>query len=79
MEELKKLSKKQLYYKCRALMSNNHRQTGVIWRQKGLIRSYKTRMTKIRNMLDFSLKHPYGKDTSINTNKHKRDTHNQKK
>ena len=47
-------------------------------KKSGLLRHQERMLKKIRNMIDYMIEHPYGKDTGNKTLKHKRDMRGKK-
>lgn len=77
-EELKKLSKKELIELIRMRELTIKKQISTTNNKIVQIRHFRKRIKKIRDSLDYLLKHPYSDDTGFTTHKHQRDiTNNQ--
>ena len=73
MEELKDLPKDELIKKCIAYIGNCRRQQIQTQNKNCQIRHFRNRLKRIRDSIDYLLKHPFSEDVGNRTNKHKRD------
>ena len=78
MEELNKLSKKELIVKLVSYMGNCKQQKSKLINKIYQIKNFRMRLKKIRDSVDYLISHPYSNDTGFSTKKHQRDVpHNQ--
>ncbi len=73
LKELEKLHKDDLITRLMQY-KGNRANINMLFNQKNWqIRHFRSRLLKIRNQIDYLLKHPYSFDTSYQTEKHPRD------
>ncbi len=73
LKELKKKTKEEL---INIIVSHkgSRGHTNMLFAQKNWqIRHFRTRILKVRNQLDYLLKHPYSTDSNFKTKPHRRD------
>ena len=73
MKELMKLSKRELINTMSGLIQSNKSLASHNICKQLAIRHTRNRLLKIRNELDYLLKHPYSRDSGMSTWKHSRD------
>ncbi len=73
MDKLKKLSKEKLIkiIHCKDMIIK--RQISLRIAKQYQIKHFRNRIKKVRDSLDYLLKHPYSMDTGFHTDKHQRD------
>ncbi len=73
LTELKKKTKNKLIHTILAYKGNRANINLLFAQKNWQIKHFRTRILKIRNQLDYLLKHPYSSDSSMQTRPHKRD------
>lgn len=73
MDDLNKLTKKELIHLINSQKGSLASQSNRITNRLAQIRHFRIRLKKIRNSLDYLLVHPYSNDTGWTTRKYKRD------
>ncbi len=73
LKELKSLSKDDLIRRIMTYKGNRNNINLLFAQKNWQIKHFRSRIMKIRNQIDYLLKHPYSFDSSYQTGKHPRD------
>ena len=74
MKKLKEHTKKELWAIIRGLKGRMVQLTNHLSNKQGQIKHFRIMLYKLRNSIDYLIKHPYSCDKGMTTNKHTRDS-----